>query len=320
MMKNDKVVDVAMIIITIDIFLFINLIYITNKTFKFICYIKSKKDYEKYKVILGEFDENIDLNTYDLVLALTLYYKKFDIINKQYIFERFYKKENYLSESNEINDNRLIKLPYYERELLKQIQYENKIESEIKFPTWSEIKEDIKESFTTDAEEKNNSYKANEEIDTKNRKCLETGIINDLKKKGFVRRGSILMFFDKLIDFLDKKYNELPNSILKITNVISKFFKELATRRSYEFQRPAGTKIFLFIIFIVFCIIFSISNIYITMALTVGIIILMFAFGNRLFLSKRGEIERVRICNCIKDLRSKGELTERERLFLNVLK
>lgn len=313
--NGNNIIEVSIILISLYILVFTNAIYFLYKIFKLFSKIKSKKIYRNDQ-LNNEDIEELNLTTYDLVSALIVYYKRMYLTKTQYLFDNFYKSQKYLLENNEINIELMEKLPENEQELLKYIQFENKIIDELKSPSWSEIKADLKDYLknTIEAEEEIN-IENEEEID---KKILYLKILNNLKKEKLVKSGTISMFLDKVIDFFENLYNKLPSGVLKVLEKISKGLKELQ-RSHFEFKRKAGVNIFIFVLIFLWCIMFSLTNIYITMIFTLSLIIFMFIFGDIVFLTKKGIIEREKICIYRKTLKNKEDLTEREKLFLNLL-
>lgn len=318
--SKNQVIESSIILISIYIFVFINLIYFVYKIYKLFSKIKSKIIYKKYQFNQGEITEidEVNFEKYDLISAYVIYHKRITFEKTQYLFESFYENQKYLLENNEINNELIKKLPANEQELLKYISFEKKVLSEMKMPSWSEIKDNIKKSFSSESgEEKNADIKTEEDID---KKSLYYKLLNNLKKEELVKHGTISMAIDKIIDYFEKLYNKLPNSILKIFEKIVDVLSQ-TQRSKFEFERKAGVNIFIFFLIVLFAIILSLSNIYVTMTVVVSIIILMFIFGNMVFLSRKGIVEREKICNYKKILKNKNkkDLTEREKLFLDLL-
>lgn len=285
------------ICIVIFYFICINIIYFIYKIFSFIFFIASYiKRFLSNKVASDSSIEYIDLNTYDLVIANTLYYNSIDLYRLFNIFEKFLKKENYLYEDNTINISKSIGLPTFEQSLL-DIYSTKLVTDTIHINTFIQSN-----SLNKNISKINADLAKEEKLYT-----IEKQIINKLKQDNFIKFTTIKQSFGTS----NKKYIQFLESL---------HLEKFLTSSNVEFLYMTSPSIILaFILFIIFSIICIKINQYLLFLLIPIIFICVFNC-NRIFLTNKGKLEKLKIKKYKSILEQTSDLTEREKLFLELFK
>lgn len=110
------------------------------------------------------------------------------------------------------------------------------------------------------------------------------------------------------------KYNSIAKRVTKFCEGEDGKYKDV------DYEKNPRIAIIAAIVFILMGIILKILGVYVA-AIILPIIAVIFVFNsNKIVLSEAGRIERIRILNLIELLEKKDDLTEKEKLFLEIMK
>lgn len=278
-------------------FICISIIYFIYKILSLIFFIASRiKRFLSKPTVEDSSLEYINLNTYDLLIAYTLYNKSLYLYELLGLFEKFFKKENYLCEDNTINVQKTNNLPAFEQLLLNI------------YNTTSELESIDNSSFTHSDLLMNKISKINSDF-AKEEKLydIEQQIISKLKQDKLIKFTTIRHFFGTS----NKKYIQF----LKSLNL-----EEFLSERTVEFLYITPPSIYLaLLLLIIFACICLKFNLYLVFLL-IPIVLTCVFNCDRIFLTNKGFLEKTKIFKYKTTLQKTSDLTEREKLFLELFK